>query len=103
MFFCQRKKSSMEKIRDVLKSVLHDIEKKQKTKGLDKVLGVWMKAVGASVYPHTKIVHLTKDRIRVNVDNSARLYELNLKKKALLKELSKGCGIKEIVLRLGGV
>lgn len=93
----------MEKIRDVLKSVLHDIEKKQKSKGLDKVLGVWKKAVGVSVYPHTKIVHLTKDRIRVNVDNSASLYELNLRKKDLLKELTKDCGIKEVVLRLGGV
>ena len=93
----------MDKIKDVLKSVLHDIEKKQKGKDLDKVLRSWKRIVGAAAYPHTKIVHLTKERIRVNVDSSARLYDLNLKKKHILKELTKALDIKEVAFRLGDV
>ena len=93
----------MDEIKDVLAGVLHDLMKKQKGEDFAKTLQTWKRIVGPKAYPHTKIVHLTKDRIRVNVNSSAWLYELNLKKERIQRALNKALKIREVNFRLGEV
>lgn len=93
----------MEKIKDVLGVVLEDLLKRGKETDLEKTQAVWKKIVGSKACAHTKIVCLTKEKIRVNVDSSAWLFELNLKKEAIQKELKKALNIRELYFRLGGI
>jgi predicted nucleic acid-binding Zn ribbon protein len=90
-------------LRSILKDVLGDLEKKQKNSDLDKARQVWERAVGADAARHTRIIHLTKEKIHVNVDSSARLYSLNLQKEALRAALKKALGTSELKLTLGRV
>ncbi|MFH0877055.1 MAG: DciA family protein [Candidatus Omnitrophota bacterium] len=93
----------MENVKDVLKDVLHDLLKKQKNLNADKVQAAWGKIVGPKANRHTKIVHITKDKIWIHVDSSAWLYEMNLHKERIRKELRGALEIQEVVFRLGSV
>jgi len=93
----------MDKIKDVLHSIFHDMEKRQHAVDFQKTAAVWEKTVGPKAAGHTKIVYLTKDKIRVNVDNSAWLYTLNLEKARIQKELKKTLKIEDVKLRLGAI
>jgi predicted nucleic acid-binding Zn ribbon protein len=93
----------MEEIKSVLKGVLEDLTRKRKSVDLEKALRIWEKTVGPKASAHTKIVHLTKDRIHVNVDNSAWLFELNLKKEGIIKALQKSLKIQDVKLSLGDI
>lgn len=93
----------MDDVKDILKDVLHDLLKKQKDLNADKVQAVWDKIVGPKASQHTRIVHLAKDRIRVHVDSSAWLYEMNLNKERIQGELRKALKIQEVYFRLGSV
>lgn len=90
-------------LRSILKDVLGDLEKKQKNSDLEKAREVWERVAGADAARHTRIIHLTKEKIHVNVDSSARLYALNLQKEALCSALKKALGISELKLALGRV
>ncbi|MFA5039165.1 MAG: DciA family protein [Candidatus Omnitrophota bacterium] len=93
----------MEGIKSVLSSVLKDLTRQQKERNLDGVQAAWERAAGKAAVRHTRITNLTKDKIQVNVDSSAWLYQLNLKKQAMEKELYRRLKIREIRLRLGDV
>jgi predicted nucleic acid-binding Zn ribbon protein len=93
----------MDGIKNVLQGVLSDMMKQQKGVDFQKALDAWKKAVGPKACAHTKIVYLTKEKIRVNVDNSAWLYDLNLRKERILRELKKDLDVEDIRFRLGEV
>ena len=93
----------MDEVKDILKNVLADLKKKQKDVDFEKVSKAWERAVGPKAFLHTKIVHLTKELIRVNVDNSSRLFDLNLKKEQIKRELKKSLGIDDVRLKLGDI
>jgi predicted nucleic acid-binding Zn ribbon protein len=93
----------MDKIKDVLHSVFRDLEKKQQGVDFEKASLAWEKAVGPKAAAHTKIVYLTKEKIRVNVNNSAWLFELNLKKGQIQKTIKKSLNIDDVRFRLGDI
>lgn len=93
----------MDEVKDVIKDVLHSLFEKQKNLNFHKTNEVWEKIIGPKASKHTQIVYLTKDKIRVNVDSSAWLYDLNLKKERIQKELNKRLKIHDVRFRLGSV
>jgi predicted nucleic acid-binding Zn ribbon protein len=92
-----------DELKDILKDVWRDLAKKQKDQDSDKVQAAWDRIVGPKASAHTRIVYLTKDKIRVNVDSSAWLYSLNLKKERIKNELKNTLGIDDVRLALGGI
>lgn len=93
----------MDEVKDVIKDVLHSLFEKQKDLNFQKTQDTWEKIVGPKASRHTRIVYLTKDKIRVNVDSSAWLYDLNVKKERIRKELNKRLKIHDVGFRLGNV
>jgi len=93
----------MDQIKDVLHSVIHDLMKQKKGVDFQKAQDVLKKAIGAKAFAHTQIVYLTKEKIRVNVDSSSRLYDLNLRKERIAREINDGLNIKDIRFRLGDI
>jgi predicted nucleic acid-binding Zn ribbon protein len=93
----------MQEIKSVLKTVLKDLMRQQKGRDLDGAKAVWRRLVGERAAAHSQIVYLTKDKIRVNVNSSAWLYQLNLKKNTIQKEFYKAFKIKDVKLQLGDV
>ena len=93
----------MDEIKDVLASVIRDLTKHKKDVDFQKALDVLKGAIGATAFAHTQIVYLTKEKIRVNVDSSAWLYALNLKKEHIQAELEKSLGIGDLRLALGDI
>lgn len=93
----------MEGIKSILSSVLKDMTRQRQGLDFEKAQSAWARAAGPQAVRHTKLVHLTKDKIQVNVDSSAWLYQLNLKKQSITKMLSKQLNIKELSFRLGDI
>jgi predicted nucleic acid-binding Zn ribbon protein len=93
----------MEELKEVLTGVLEGLRKKSRQEELEKAQKAWRKAAGPKAVAHTKIVRLTKGVIRVNVDNSAWLFDLNLKKKRILKSLQKAMSVEDIRFQLGEI
>ena len=93
----------MEEIKSVLKSVLKDLMKQGKGRDIDGARAAWKRIVGEAAAAHSQIVYLTKDKIRVNVNSSAWLYQLNLKKSEIGKEVYKALKIRDVKLRLGDI
>jgi len=93
----------MQEIKSVLKTVLKDLMRQQKGRDLDAAKALWRRLVGERATAHSQIVYLTKDKIRVNVNSSAWLYQLNLKKNTIQKEFYKAFKIKDIKLQLGDI
>ena len=69
-----------------------------------EIEGLWKKTVDKKAARHSRAVSLHQERLLVNVDNPAWVYELSLKKKPLLNKLNKSSRkykISEIQFRLG--
>lgn len=92
-----------EELRGLLRDVLEDLQKRQEAGRADKARQAWCSAVGARAAGHSEIVYLTKDKIRVNVETSAWLHALNLKRESLEKKLQTTLGPVRLMLRLGPV
>ena len=93
----------MDTLKGVLKTVLKDLMKQGKGHDLDGARAAWKRIVGEAAAAHSDIVYLTKDKIRVNVNSSAWLYQLNLKKNMIQKEFYRAFKIKDVKLQLGDV
>ena len=93
----------MDEIKSVLKGVLHDLMKRHDEGDFQKAQVVWEKIVGPTAAKHTKIVYLTKEKIRVNVDNSTRLYDLTRNKEKIQGEIKKLLDIEDLRFRLGPI
>lgn len=92
-----------EELKGVLQSVWKDMLARQKAQDTGRLEEAWKKAVGPQAAPHTRIAQLTNKRIHVNVDSSAWLHELTLKKNVLTRTLKEVSDIDEIVLKIGPV
>lgn len=93
----------MEALRSIVKNVVADLVKKNKALDFQKAERAWKTVIGPDAWPHTKIVYLTKNKIRVNVDSSAWLYDLNLRKERICGRLRKSLNIEDVQFRLGRV
>ena len=84
--------------------VLKGLKKKRLTE--EDIRDIWRSAAGEKASSHSRPVSMRKSVLRVNVDDSAWLYELTLAKKDILgklREASKAKKIKEIRFRIGEI
>jgi hypothetical protein len=91
----------MHQMKELLREVFQDLINRSKETDFQKAIEVWRGIVGEVNFAHTKIVGLTKEKMRVNVDSSARLYALNLEKGRIEKEIKKALNVEGVSLRLG--
>lgn len=92
-------------IGDVLKETMKKLVSPSRPSE-EGVLVLWKAAVGANAAKHSKPVAINKSELVVSVDGSSWLYELTMKKKAILKELEGKFGkkvIKNIRFRIGEI
>ena len=88
----------MEHIRETLQSVFQELGQKKHTEEEDTFLN-FKKNLAAKERRHVKCQSLKAGVLTVNVDSSAWLYQLSLKKSGFIKTL----GIKDIRFRIGEV
>jgi len=72
----------------------------------EDVVKAWQDAIDHDAVKHTKPVAIKKNILTIEVDSSARLYILNLKKKDILASMQKAVGkdkIEEIRFRIGEI
>ena len=86
----------MEHIKKTIQGVIEDI-KKERRSGAENTFALLRKNLSRQERRHIKCCFLRDGIITVNVDSSAWLYQLRLKKDDFLKKL----GIKDIRFRLG--
>lgn len=92
-------------IGDVLKETLKKLISPSRPSE-EGVLILWSAAAGADAAKHSKPITIKKSELLVNVDGSSWLYELTLRKKAILKGLEGKFGkkvIKNIRFRIGEI
>ena len=90
-------------ISDILKGVVEELSQAKK-KGIAKVFAVWPRVAGRELSRHTRPARLQRGTLLINVDESAWLYQANLKKDVLLKALQKKIErekIQQIQFRIG--
>jgi predicted nucleic acid-binding Zn ribbon protein len=98
-------------IKDVLGAVISSIsgEKKQR---IDRIRQAWDKILDKKAQKHVRLAsfktnpHSRAGRLVVDVDSSAWMYEMNLRRQQLKKDLNKqlaGVAIDEIILRIGEI
>ena len=90
-------------IGDVLKETLKKLVSPQRPSE-EGVLILWEAAAGADAAKHSKPVAIKKSELVINVDGSSWLYELTLRKRAILKGLEGKFGkkvIKNLRFRIG--
>ena len=92
-------------LKGLIKGVIKAIKKKRPF--TEEEFGeIWEAVVGKRAASHTKPVSLRKSVLKVNVDESAWLYELTLEKKEILRKLEeriKDKKIKGIRFRIGEI
>lgn len=96
-------KNKAERIDGLIKSLIGRLERDSGPTTED-IGAAWKRAAGEAAFKHTKPAALRKKRLIINVDGSSWLYELTLKKEALLAEMRKILGedkIKELQFRIG--
>jgi predicted nucleic acid-binding Zn ribbon protein len=81
-----RKTKNTEDIKQILKKVLGKIER-QGTGKKEKILNVWQALIGREASSHSRPVSIKKGVLTIEVDSSPWLYELSLRKTALLKSI----------------
>ena len=93
----------MDQIKSVIKDVVAQLSSGKKTPQA-QILKAWPGCAGSKAFKHTKIIKFDKGVLLVNVDSSAWLFQMNLKRKALLEKLNSATKeLKEIRFRTGSV
>ena len=101
----RKKEQQVEGIKGILNKVIGAIEKQTRGKK-EKILNVWQGIVGKDASNHSRPVSIKRDVLTVEVDNSAWLYSLNLKKKSILEDINSRLGeekIEDIRFRMGEI
>lgn len=92
---------------DSIKEILGDIFKKLSSERVYlsiRIQKVWETIVDRSEALHTRIEEFRNGMLMVNVDSSARLFQINLKKKEILGKLQKEIPeVKTILFKMGKV
>jgi len=98
-------KRKSEKIDSIVKSIIEKLDRHSNLT-TDEIEKGWKQLVGKKAFSHTKPVALGKKKLVINVDGSAWLYELTLRKNELLAGLKERFGedkIKELQFRIGEI
>jgi predicted nucleic acid-binding Zn ribbon protein len=73
-----------------IKDIIHDVIEKLSGQDNNRELGrVWQNAVGKKMARHTQISGLKHGKLLVRVDSPVAMFQLNLKRNQILKELQK--------------
>ena len=91
----------MQTIKEIIQDVFKNLSKGQSA---DKnILEAWQAAAGEES-KKTDIVGWKEGVLKINVDSSARLFKLNLKKSQLIKEIKKEIStIEQIIFKVGKI
>jgi len=92
-------------IGDVLKETLKKLVSPSRPSE-EGVLILWEAAAGTAAAKHSKPIDIKKSELIVSVDSSSWLYEMTMRKKAILKSLEGKFGkkvIKNIRFRIGEI
>jgi hypothetical protein len=90
----------MESIRDIIPQVIGNLSGK-KPNCVRNIHDIW-KMVAKDGAMHSTVLDFSKGLLRINVDSSAWLYQLNLQKAAFLKDLKVELpDIKDIIYKVG--
>ena len=92
-------------LEDIVKHVIRGLDDKGRLSA-EEIAAVWAGAVGEAAAKHSRPTTIKNQSIFVNVDGSAWLYELTLKKKEIVRSLEgklKGKKIIDIRLRIGEI
>jgi len=96
----------MEHIKDILSSLLQEIEKKGE-KGPKKISHAWKQIAGEKIAQHTQPRRIVKQTLYVTVDDAPWAYELSQRSKQnLIKRINNELGentITDIHFRIGEI
>jgi len=93
----------MERIKDTIQNVMSELQSKKAHPDQPGPEELLKKALTKKELEHIKFNYFKKGVLCVEVDSSAWLYQLNLKKEGLMGKLRRYLGgLKDIRLRLGG-
>ena len=98
-------KRKSEKIDSIVKSIIEKLDR-HANPTTNEIEDAWRQLVGERASSHTRPAALGKKKLVINVDGSAWLYELTLRKNELLASLKKKFGedkIKELQFRIGEI
>ncbi len=91
----------MDSIREIIGDVLKEISSKRLTLSI-RILKIWEKIIDNPMASHTRIEEFKGGILMVNVDSSAWLFQINLKKKKILGGLQQEIPeIKSILFKIG--
>jgi predicted nucleic acid-binding Zn ribbon protein len=94
----------MEAVKKTVKSVMGEWDKRRKSALSDEPWGLLKKALTKKELMHIKFNYFRGGILALNVDSSAWLYKLNLKKETFLAVLNKKSNnLKDIRLYLGEI
>lgn len=100
-----RKKPKIEGIGNIIKAVIKRLD--VESHGFkEDILKAWQKVNEKKALAHTRPIVIRRKILTIEVDSSAWLYELNLKKKGLLTEMQKLLGkdkVEDIRFRMGEI
>ena len=92
----------MEAIKDTIESVIRALEQKKRSDGAGDFEKILKKLLTKKENAHIKFNYFKGGIVHVNVDSSAWLYQVSLRKEELLEVLRKNfAGVKEIHFKLG--
>jgi hypothetical protein len=92
----------MDSIRDIIPQVIENLSGKRPNSARN-IHEIW-KIVAKDGALHSTVIDFKKGLLRINVDSSAWLYQLNLQKAAFLKSLkSEIPGITDIIYKVGKI
>lgn len=91
----------MDAIRDIVKKVIGGISSTGQQEQKD-IQDLWKKILSEKEKKHARISGLKGGTLMVNVDSSAWLYQFNLKKGKILKDIQeRGHAIKGVYFKIG--
>lgn len=93
----------MECIKKIIPSVVQELEKRQPQQE-EQMNRFWKNVLNGKAAKHIKIYGSNQDIVKVFVDSPAWLFQLNLHKRKILKELKEQFpDIKDVCFKLGKV
>lgn len=93
----------MEQIKDIVSGVIEKLSV-QNSGQSQQLQQAWQKTVGAKIVKHTLVEGLRSGKLFIRVDSPVAVFQLNLKRSQILRELRKVDNtLGNIVLRVGRI
>ena len=92
----------MDNIQDIIKAVIEDLAQKKPQTALDAEQ-LWRKS-SAALGNHTRVEGINNGALKIIVDSPTRLFQLNIRRGPLLKQIQKEIPeISNLIFRVGKV